>query len=186
MTIRRLAPLIMLLAFPLLTSPVAADCEPAGPIEDELATAPVVFIGRVIFIDGADATFAVGDVWSGAVPEEVKVHGLLSQPARELKLIGPAGDGFDMRGGSDESEDDREWGMGLDYLVVPIVDGGVLRDNICTATTRWSDELAEFRPAGLEFALSGPVAAGPLLPIVLTASGLLVLLGAGVIAFRHR
>jgi hypothetical protein len=186
MLIRRLAPVTLALAGLMLASPAVADCEPAGPIEEELATAPVVFVGRVISIDGAIATFAVREAWSGAVPEEVEVHGLLSQPARERKPSGPAGDGFDMRNGSDESEDDREWGVGLDYLVVPIVDGGLFRDSICTATTRWSEKLAEFRPAGLEPALTGPVAAGPLLPIVLAASGVLLLIGAGLFAFRRR
>jgi hypothetical protein len=114
----------------LTAGPASADCNLPGPLEEELREAPVAFVGVVSRSVGSAATFAVTEVWAGEVGEAVEVRGLVDNPA------GPAALG----------EDDRTWVDGGTYLVLPFVDGGVLRDNICTATTEWRDELAALRP----------------------------------------
>jgi hypothetical protein len=66
--------------------------------------------------------------------------------------------------------------IGVRYLVVPIVDGNVLRDSICSATTEWRPELAALRPNGVP--TTAPEMAVPLLPILAVAAFVVVLLSA--------
>jgi hypothetical protein len=109
--------------------PVRADCQPAAPLEVALAEAPVAFVGTVVGMGAASgARIEVAEVWIGSVPGIVEVRGM----ADGVRL-----------------EDDRIWVMGERYLVVPRVQGGVLRDDLCTATTVWRDELASLRPGGV-------------------------------------
>lgn len=110
---------------------VVADCQPAGPLAVALAEAPVAFVGRVVETRGDGGQIAMIEVeerWTGAggLANIVEVRGL----------------GDDLQ----PSEDDRHWVLGGRYLVVPIVDGNVLRDSICSATTAWSDALGALRP----------------------------------------
>jgi hypothetical protein len=170
MTLRRFAPVLALLALPALASQAAADCEPAGPLDEEIPVASVAFVGTVTATRGAVAQFAVSEVWAGEVGPAVEIRGISDNV--------PGGIG----------EDDRTWVVGDAYLVVPIVDGPELRDSICTATVEWEPELAELRPATAKILEPEPAAqAGdvPIGPIAVGIVGALVL-GASVIAFRRR
>ena len=60
----------------LSAAPVAADCDMPGPIEEELARAPIAFVGTVVDVEGSRATFEVGEVWAGEIPPVVEVYGL--------------------------------------------------------------------------------------------------------------
>ena len=170
-----------LLAFTILlwlagATTAAADCEPAGPIDEALPDAPIAFVGTVTAVDGPIATFAVGEVWAGAVAEVVTVRGLNDG------LEAPDGNGAAF------SEDDRHWSNRTTYLVVPFVDNGVLRDNQCTATTEWRPELEELRPADARILAGGEstVEYGPPAALLLIAAVALLVLAASVLAFRRR
>jgi len=146
-------------------APAAADCELAGPIEVALTDAPVAFVGSAIEVVGSMARFEVHEVWAGVIANGVEVHGLTS--------------------GVEFSEDDRRWEAGTRYLVVPFIEGQVLRDSICTATTEWSPELEALRPATARVIGSEPADVVPIPPALLLA-GLVILLLAGAAAFAFR
>jgi hypothetical protein len=163
--------------------PVAADCEPAGPIEDELLVASVAFVGTVTQVVGGSAQFAVEEVWAGDVGHEVDVVG---------------GGWFAPRGGMDARrtvvEDDRTWEVGDTYLVLPVPHEGLLTDNQCTATTEWRPELADLRPADALMREQLVIEARseattlvsiPLAPVVIGVGAMLLVAGT-VIAFRRR
>ena len=161
----------------LLAAPrVAADCEPAGPLEQVLPKADVAFVGTVTALDGPIATFAVREVWAGEVADTVSVRGFFEAPGGR----GAAGE-------APFGEDDRSWMAGETYLVVPWVDRGVLRDSICTATTEWSDELAALRPADARF-LARPDPGSVSIPgtVIVVGTVILVIAGASALAFRRR
>jgi hypothetical protein len=80
---------------------------------------------------------------------------------------------------------DRHWTDGATYLVVPWVDGAVLRDSICTATTEWSDDLAALRPADARI-LEGQGTAGQPTWLLLIVIASAVLASGSVLAFRRR
>ena len=146
---------------------VRADCQPASSVEEALASAPVAFVGTVVAAQAGapGATLRVDEVWVGTVPETVVVRGM--------------GDGVFM-------EDDRHWTMGATYLVIPYLEGGVLRVHICTATTEWRDDLAALRPPDAhapEDAASGPDVPGAILAVVAVAAVLTIVAG---YAFRRR
>ena len=174
--IRRLLPAILALSALAVATPAAADCDMAGPLEAELLTAEVAFVGEVTLITGSAATFAVREVWSGNVADSAEVRGL-----------GDEGRGPVIGVVEGPSEDDRTWEVGTTYLVVPHVDGPVLRDYICTATTAWTDDLAILRPADARL-VTGAVApqGGPPGAIVLIALVSLAFLAVSLLAFRRR
>jgi len=175
---RRLPPIaiVALTALLLSSGPVVADCQPSGPLERVLPKADVAFVGTVTALEGPVATFAVREVWAGNVADTVVVRGLFE----DLGGVDPAvGAGF--------SEDDRLWTAGGTYLVVPWVDGAVLRDGICTATTEWSAELGALRPSDARI-LTSEDAVGASIPpaLILAGAVLLLIAGASVVAFRRR
>jgi hypothetical protein len=146
--------------------PATADCQPAGPIQEELPRAEIAFVGTALDVVGSMATFEVHEVWAGTLGPTVEVHGLTS--------------------GVEFSEDDRRWEAGTRYLVVPIVDGQVLRDSFCTPTTEWHSELVALRPATAEIIAGDREADAVSLPPALLLTGLVVLLLAGASAFAFR
>ena len=167
MRARRFIAIPIALAMAFAAGTVAADCELPGPPEDVLPNAPVAFVGTVVDLQPPMAMFEVHEVWAGNVARSVEVHGLTS--------------------GVQFSEDDRPWEEGATYLVVPIAEGGVLRDSICTATTEWTDDLAVLRPAdALIYAATEPEAETSI-PIAVPLVGLVVLLvvATSVFAFRQ-
>lgn len=161
-------------AWLLAASPVAADCEPAGPAALALPDAEVAFVGTVISVTGATATFEVSEVWAGDdLPPRIEVHGLSAGGGR-------GGDGPAI------AEDDRQWVSGAAYLVLPSVDGGVLRDHICTATSEWTDELAALRPADARMITSTPVAGVSVpTPMLVVALAVLGIGAVSYLAFRR-
>jgi hypothetical protein len=164
---RRLAiPALALLLLALGAAPVAADCDVAGPVEEVLPTAEVAFVGTVSEIVGAMARFEVHEVWAGPVGQTVEVHGLAS--------------------GVEFTEDDRRWEAGTTYLVLPYVEGGDLRDSICTATTEWTDDLEALRPADavIHAPAEAPEASVSLtIPIVAAVLAIVALVS--IVAFRR-
>ncbi|MCC6617579.1 MAG: hypothetical protein IT341_00910 [Chloroflexi bacterium] len=144
----------------------SADCQPADPIDQALRTAPVAFVGTVTASDGPIATIEVREVWAGDVGRTVEVRGSSDGP------------GF--------AEDDRTWTDGTTYLVLPWVDGDVLRDSWCTATTEWRPELAGLRPPGAT--VYGPAAPddGPPTALLLLAAAAVIVLLIGAVAFARR
>jgi hypothetical protein len=152
MHIRHLVATAVFAAWLAVPSTTLADCQPAGPLAQEVGRAPIVFVGTAVEtgVGGAPpAAFRVEEVWVGQLPESVRVRGLADDPAF--------------------GEDDRRWREGVRYLVVPIVDGNVLRDGICSATTEWRPDLAALRPA----TAPAPESSGgavPLLPIVVVVA----------------
>lgn len=165
MLTRRLLPVALALPWLLLAAPAGADCQMAGSVAEELARVRVAFVGTVTQVNGSTATFDVSEVWKGDVGEVAEVGGAFDD--------GSFG------------EDDRGWNVGVTYLVLPYVDGGSLRDTICSATTEWTDDLAALRPAGAETRVAEPAPSGP--SMLLLAIGLVVILFAGTswIAFRR-
>jgi hypothetical protein len=147
---------------------VLADCQPAGPIEQELRTADVAFVGivRATRADATVAIFEVEEVWRGSLGEAVEVRGLSDDDR--------------------PSEDDRTWIVGQRYLVLPMPFEGALVDNICTATTEWREELAELRPADAHSPPATPAAeSGVPGAVLVAAAAFLVLAVVGFIAFRR-
>ena len=176
MLIRTLVSSALMLAWLALAVPAMADCDLPGPIDQVLPEAQVAFVGTVMTVDGPAATFAVREVWAGAVADTIEVRGLADQ-------VGGPDAGF----GAGFSEDDRHWTDGATYLVIPVVDGGVLRDSICTATTEWQPELEDLRPATARIvaATEEPAATVPA-PILIVGVVVLLLTLASVLAFRRR
>jgi hypothetical protein len=169
MTLRRLAPVLALLAFPVLASPAAADCDPAGAPAEALSTAEVAFVGRAITVAGPSARFAVQEVWAGEVDDVVEVRGVLDQLAP-----------------NQFGEDDRQWIEGATYLVIPTVDGSVLRDHICTATTEWADELEALRPADARVLTVEEAEWAVPWTAILVAVASAAVIGLSALAFRRR
>jgi hypothetical protein len=160
----------------LSAAPVAADCQPAPPLDEALRTAPVAFVGTVIGVDGPSARFAVSEVWAGEIGPTVEVRGLTDLGGRD----GGFGPGF--------SEDDRHWTDGTTYLVLPTVDGGVLRDHLCTATTEWREELAALRPETAIIVSAEPAEGGGGIPLPVLAfvAAAVVIAVIGGVAFSRR
>jgi len=82
-------------------------------------------------------------------------------------------------------EDDRHWTLGARYLVIPHVQDGVLRDDICTATTLWRDEFAALRPPGAEGpagSANGSGVPGALVAVIVAAAVVTIVAG---FAFRR-
>jgi hypothetical protein len=154
----------------------AADCAPMGTAAEALPASEVAFVGEVTRVEGPVAQLAVSEVWAGDLPSTVEVRGL-----------NDALGGEDVGWGPGMSEDDRTWAVGETYLVIPYVDGNVLRDSICSATTLWSAELEELRPADARVVAGEPAEpSGPGIPAWLAGVGAAVVLvvGASVLAFR--
>ena len=162
------AALAALTSLSLGTAAARADCQMAGPLEEELSTAEVAFVGTVTEVVGSMAFIEVDEVWAGPVGRTVEVHGLTS--------------------GVEFSEDDRHWEQGTTYLVIPYVEANVLRDSICSATVEWNDGLADLRPAdAVVHGEEAPASSSPL-PVVPLAVAAVVLATVGIsfLAFRRR
>lgn len=107
--------------------PASASCAEMPPLDRAIANSPIVFVGTVTAIqDGFLAQFTVEEIWAGGDLREVTVQ---------------TGEGP-----GTVSSVDRSFEVGERYLVLPHADGARLRDNSCSATQPWTDELAAFRP----------------------------------------
>ena len=169
---RTLATITFAFAWVAVAAPVAADCELAPPLPQALEQARVAFVGSVTALRGPAATFAVSEVWAGQLGPVVQVRGLSERSV-----------GRSTHGEQSFVEDDRRWELGETYLVVPILAGAVLRDSICTATTRWTDDLAAHRPSDPVVFAATP--SSPM-PVVLVAGAIAVLAATAWILKRRR
>lgn len=108
--------------------PAMASCAVPPPLPEAIAAAQLVFVGTVDAVrDETIAHFRVEEIWVGPDLTEVTIHG--------------------GEGGGTVTSVDRSFVAGQRYLVLPYADGATLRDNACTNTQVWTDELAELRPA---------------------------------------
>jgi hypothetical protein len=106
--------------------PVQASCALLPPLPRVLATAPVMFVGKVIATRNHSMTalVRVRDVWRGKhVPKIAEVN-------------------------NDSPEDFRLFRKDVIYLFVPeeISRLSPYQDNACSATRRYSRALARYRP----------------------------------------
>lgn len=154
-------------------TPAAASCAMPRPIENEVATADIVFVGSVTSTSNGDrwAEVAVQEIWRGPdLPATVVIQG------------GP--------GGNTMTSVDRSFVVGTTYLFFPFLDQatGTLTDNACSSTTAWSQELARLRPASIREATPGDGAdvggfdLEPLLPIGVALLVFGALLAVGLLA----
>ncbi len=115
-----------------------------SPLEESLAAADVVFVGRVVDRSNADRTavMEVLEVWKGP-----------TQPARVTVIGGP-------EELSQQTAIDRTFLLGQIYLVVPANRQAPFQDSLCSATQLWSTPTGSI-PAELQDAVGTEV------PIVL-------------------
>lgn len=122
-------------------SPAFADCaRDERPLDVQVATAPIAFVGRVVALDATMTTadFEVEEVWRGGpLPGYLRVHGGTGEPGVVSSV-------------------DRTYQPGQRYLVAPYLDGDRLRDNSCTMTRPVDAEVEAARPADAEPASSEP------------------------------
>lgn len=96
------------------------DCENPDAVADRVRFASIVVLGTVTDWDGTTAQFTVEEIWRGPdLPEEIDIV----------------------------PEFGRVYARGERYLVFPTDSPSPLADARCSATTRWDESLAEFRPA---------------------------------------
>jgi hypothetical protein len=109
-----------------------ASCAAPPSLRDQVASAPVVFVGTVLFTSDNDrvARVKVESIWRGPeMPAYVDVHG---SPVSGL---------------STASSVDRKYSAGTTYLFVLFSADRPLQDNSCSATQVYTSELAAFAPA---------------------------------------
>ncbi|MGI9609289.1 MAG: hypothetical protein ACR2NL_03240 [Acidimicrobiia bacterium] len=95
------------------------NCASPESAADRVRFASIVLVGTVQSWDGTTAVFEIEEIWRGpSLPEEVEI-------------IPDAG---------------RAYTEGVRYLAFPTSSPSPLLDAPCSATIRWSDELAELRP----------------------------------------
>lgn len=135
-------------ALALAAGPAAASCAPPQPMEQAIADARQVFVGTVEALADEDhrATVRVEEVWKGPdVPPVTEVHG------------SPGGPG----GLQARSSVDRTYAAGARYLFVLYDDSAPYEDNICTRTSEWSEDFAQYRPADWRHPVSAPANGAP-------------------------
>jgi hypothetical protein len=123
-----------------LTSPSAASgqtvagCPEKPPLREQVATAPVAFIGTVADLKDEDrlATVDVIRIWRGGpLPPKVEVRGTVATQSKVHTAL------------------DRTYAKGATYLFLP-TSGSVphLIENACAGTTVLTGEIAALQPAG--------------------------------------
>jgi hypothetical protein len=158
----------------LAPGPLNASCAlPPGANGPVLDDAEIVIVGtvRATAEAGRWATVVVHEVWRGPdLPAELLVKG--------------------GEGGNMWTSVDRTYEVGVRYLfAVTGGENGALRDNACSATTEWSEDLGALRPADARIPAgetSEDIAGfdlGGVVPVVLVVAIVAtVLLGAGLVA----
>lgn len=112
-------------------SPASASCLSPPELGVAIAEADTVFVGVVVEVSNRqrDAVVEVEEVWKGDVDERVEVLG------------GPQGNNVISSVDAAYREDER-------YLFIPYEGSGdSFRDNACTSTQPYEDDLADLRPA---------------------------------------
>ena len=112
----------------------SASCALSRPFATILKTAPVIFVGKVVFTtdQGRHASVRVLDVWRGrGIPRSVTVWGSPNVQS-----------GF--------TSVDRKYSRGTVYLFIPASGQPTppYDDNICSGTRPYTARLAKYRPPG--------------------------------------
>jgi len=112
--------------------PAVASCVGWSSLPRLLATAPVVFVGKVVALQDHSTTaiVRVEDVWRGK-----HIH-------RRVEVLGSPSRGMV------RTDEDRRFRAGVRYLFVPwdASRGVLFQDNACTATQRFTARLNRYRP----------------------------------------
>lgn len=125
------APIILLTLLLGAPSPASASCLAPPELGVAIAEADAVFVGVVVDVSNRqrNAVVEVEEVWKGEVDERVEVRG------------GPQGNNVVSSVDTAYKEDER-------YLFIPYEGSGdSFRDNACTSTQPYEDDLADLRPA---------------------------------------
>ena len=165
---------LVMVAGLLAPGPLNASCAlPPGANGPVLDDAEIVIVGtvRATAEAGRWATVVVHEVWRG--------------PELPAELLVKGGEGGNMW-----TSVDRTYEVGVRYLFAVTGGGdGALRDNACSATTEWSEDLGVLRPAdartptGETSADVAGIDLGGIVPVVLgVAIVAAALLGAGLVA----
>lgn len=97
------------------------NCADPESVAERVRFESIVIKGIVTAWDGTTADFTIEEIWRGPdLPEKVEI-------------VAEAG---------------RAYTAGEKYLVFPTDNPSPLADAPCSATTRWDESLAEYRPAG--------------------------------------
>lgn len=156
----------------LLPGAASASCAEFPPLGEHLDQAEVVFVGTVVALTNLDRTaeVAVEEVWRGeGIPARVTVHGGEDDPTMMTSV-------------------DRTFVAGTRYLFAATFDEGGLRDDSCTATREWSEDLAEFRPTSVSTPepAEGAASDGVPVPAIGIVLAVLAIGAVSVLAFRAR
>lgn len=122
--------LLVALIMVLFPPPARASCVQPPPLEQAIAEADVVFVGRVETTSNREreAAVAVESVWKGPdLPAQVEVFG------------GPRQENV-------AASNDRHFEDGTRYLFIPTNRRPPFRDNDCTQTQRYRPALDRFAP----------------------------------------
>lgn len=111
--------LILLLAGCGNTEVPDTDCPTPEPAAERVRFASLVLVGTAQSWDGTTAEFEIEEIWRGPdLPDEVEI---VPEPG-------------------------RAYTPGVRYLLFPSNSPSPLADARCSATVRWSEELADLRP----------------------------------------
>lgn len=114
------------------TADAHASCMAPPSLRDQMASAPSVFVGTVVFTSDNDrvARVKVESIWRGPdLPAYVDVHG--------SPVSGPGA----------ASSIDRKYSAGTRYLFVLFNASQPLQDNNCSGTQVYTSDLAAYAPA---------------------------------------
>jgi hypothetical protein len=117
------------LAFGLLLVSCGAAAENPAAVADQVRVASMVLLGTVTDWDGKIAQFTIDEIWRGPdLPEEIEI----------VPDLG------------------RNYTAGVRYLAFPSDSPSPLTDARCSATSRWDESFAEFRPIRARLPRSAP------------------------------
>lgn len=158
----------------MIPSAAMASCAEFPPLDEHLEKAGVVFVGTIAGLedDNRTALVDIEEVWRGGpLPARVTVHGA-TEPDDPTMMTSV----------------DRMYVNAASYLFAVTVDErGRLRDDACTATREWSDDLDTVRPATVTRPEpTGDEAGGLPASVIGIAIVLLAIGAASVFAFRAR
>ena len=124
--------------------PAAASCAESPPMEQAIEDAKAVFVGTVSAVadEGYQATVQVHEVWKG--PDRAPVEEVSGSPSSGAR-----------------TSVDRSYEAGVKYLFVLHDDQSPLEDNICTKTSEWQEDYAQYRPADWRHPVSAPSDGAP-------------------------
>jgi len=151
---------------------VHASCIGPPAMDEQIASADVVFVGTVRALADRDrrATFVVIEQWRGEPLQGI------------VQVEGGTGDP------NSGSSADRAFVARAKYLVAATLRDGRLYDNACSATAQWEPAFAAFRPADAWTPAPATDETSDLgigVPLIVALGAGVVILIVGLIAFRQ-